>query len=52
MPVLIPVKYHHRCYPNGIQPELQEIAGHMDITSKGLIRIYNKKMHKFYREPL
>ena len=33
MPVLIPVKYHHRCYPNGIQPELQEIAGHMDITS-------------------
>ena len=36
MAILIPIKYHHRSYPNNIAPKVKEDAGHMDIASVDL----------------
>lgn len=40
-PKLIPITYHKRNYPCGIDPEIQEIAGHLDIDSIAPITDYS-----------
>lgn len=45
MSLLIPVQYHKRRYPEGINPYIQEIAGHFDV--KGL---YVEKEYSLHTE--
>jgi hypothetical protein len=32
MSKLIPIKYHKRNYPFGIEPQIREVAGHFDVV--------------------
>ena len=33
MPILVPVKYHGRNYPQGITPRLREVPAHLDVEA-------------------
>ena len=39
--MLIPVKYHHKNYPDHIKPEIDEIASHFDVSAISPIRKFS-----------
>lgn len=49
MPLLIPIKYHHRKYPEEIQSHIQEVPGHLDVISVKSINNYS--LHTEYSSP-
>ena len=46
MGLLIPIRYNHRSYPDGIQPSIREVPGHLDVVSIG--KVNNYSLHTEY----
>ena len=46
MALLIPIKYNHRNYPDGIQASIREMPGHLDVVSIG--KVNNYSLHTEY----